>query len=93
MHNTAGEAVAGAATACRCRRSLPEPHFALQQAAAEPYCLLDAVSWQVCHQAVAELLTANQDFSVVGVLGAQGLGKSAFLNRLLGGWEEALIPL
>jgi ABC-type uncharacterized transport system ATPase component len=35
-------------------------------------------------QEAAQILTSNQDFSVVGVLGGQGLGKSAFLNRLTG---------
>lgn len=51
----------------------------------EPYCLLNAVSWSMCPGAVAELLSAsNGDFGVVGVLGAQGLGKSWLLNRLLG---------
>ena len=40
-------------------------------------------------QAIAELLTGNQDFSVTGALGPQGLGKSAFLNRLLGNGLQA----
>lgn len=30
------------------------------------------------------MLTSNQDFCVTGVLGGQGLGKSTFLNHLLG---------
>ena len=51
----------------------------------EPYCLLDSTTWQMCPQAVAGPLTAaSHDFCVTGVLGAQGLCKSAFLNRLLG---------
>ena len=71
-----------------CRLPPLTPPFFSQQAAAEPYCLLDATSWQMVPQGVVELLTTNQDFSVVGVLGAQGIGKSAFLNRLLGGRES-----
>lgn len=70
----------------------PNPQAALSSA--EPNCLLDADTWQV--QAVAELLSpSNGEFTVVGALGPQGLGKSAFLNRLLGfdGALPAAAPL
>lgn len=51
----------------------------------DPYCLLDATGWVMHPLAVAEQLSSsNGDFSVLGVLGAQGLGKSRLLNRLLG---------
>lgn len=54
-------------------------------ASSEPYALLDASTWLVLPQAVAELLSpSNADFTVVAALGPQGLGRSAFLNRLLG---------
>lgn len=59
--------------------------MALQAEPAEPYTLLDADTMQVLPAAVAELLSGTSaDFCVVGALGAQGLGKSAFLNALLG---------
>ena len=63
----------------------PPSHVALQAEPAEPYTLLDADTMQVLPAAVAELLSGTStDFCVVGALGAQGLGKSAFLNALLG---------
>lgn len=72
---------------CWLRPSLFPCQFSswLQAERVEPYTLLHADSWQVLPAVVAELLSSsNADFTVVGALGAQGLGKSAFLNALLG---------
>ncbi|KAL4447663.1 hypothetical protein ABPG75_004882 [Micractinium tetrahymenae] len=66
-------------------------------AGADPHTLLDADSWSMNPAAVAwQLSGSNPDFAVVGVLGAQGLGKSSLLNRLLGldsGSESPGFPL
>jgi hypothetical protein len=54
-----------------------------QKAGPPPLCLLDAQR-RFVGAPLAKLLTDNTDFVVVGVVGAQGAGKSSLLSDICG---------
>ena len=60
-----------------CEHQLP------QKAGPPPLCLLDAQR-RFVGAPLAKLLTDNTDFVVVGVVGAQGAGKSSLLSDICG---------
>ena len=69
-------------------------HPAAAKASAPPLCLLDTQR-RFVGAPLAKLLTDNVDFVVVGVVGAQGAGKSALLSDICGAakpYPDALVP-